>query len=113
MKYLIPILVLFSASLSISQAASFNCERAQTKSEHAICEHRSLNDADVELVTTYTIVGKLVAMGTRGVIQDQQVKWLQQRNQCQNNLSCLTRSYQIRQQQLEMYLNRIYQQGPF
>lgn len=52
-------------------------------------------------------------MGTRGVIQDQQVKWLQLRNQCQDNLRCLTDAYQMRQQKLEIYMNRVYQQGPF
>ncbi|OTG80740.1 lysozyme inhibitor LprI family protein [Acinetobacter sp. ANC 4648] len=103
---------LLTASLSI-QAASFKCESAQTKTEHAVCEHRGLNDADVKMVTTYNIVRKLVAMGTRGVIQDQQVKWLALRNQCQDNVSCLSEVYKMRQQKLDIYMNYIYEQGPF
>jgi uncharacterized protein len=113
MKLRIPIIFLLSCGISISQAASFNCDHAQTKTEHRICEQRSLNDADVKMATTYNIIRKLVPMGTRGVIQDQQVKWLQLRNQCQDNVRCLTDAYQMRQQKLETYMNRVYEQGPF
>ena len=91
MKNLIFIIFVGLSSSTIANAASFNCEHAQTKSEHAICEHRSLNDADVKMATTYTIIRKLVPMGTRGVIQDQQVKWLQLRNQCQGQSTLFNR----------------------
>ncbi|HRM50687.1 MAG TPA: hypothetical protein PL094_00965, partial [Acinetobacter johnsonii] len=59
-----------------AQAASFNCDKAKTTTEHAICEYRQINDADVKMATTYTILKRLVPMGTRGMIQDEQVKWL-------------------------------------
>ncbi len=59
-----------------AQAASFNCDKAKTTPEHAICEYRQINDADVKMATTYTILKRLVPMGTRGMIQDEQVKWL-------------------------------------
>ena len=52
-------------------------------------------------------------MGTRGVIQDQQVKWLQLRDQCQASSSCLAEVYKMRQQKLDIYMNQVYQQGPF
>ena len=98
---------------SISHAASFNCDKAETQTEHAICEHRELNDADVKMAHTYNIVRKLFSMSTRGVVQDQQVKWLQLRNECQDNVACLVDVYKMRQQKLDMYMDRIYKQGPF
>ncbi|WP_089605944.1 lysozyme inhibitor LprI family protein [Acinetobacter piscicola] len=113
MKSYLYIFMVFTCISSITQAASFNCDKAQTQTEYAICEHRNLNDADVKMATTYNIIRKLVPMGTRGVIQDQQVKWLQLRNQCQDNVSCLTDVYKMRQQKLEIYMNGVYQQGPF
>lgn len=113
MKALIFILLGLLCGISISHAASFNCERAQTQTEHAVCEQLSLNDADVKMATTYNIIRKLVPMGTRGVIQDQQVKWLQLRDQCQDNVNCLTEVYKMRQQKLDIYMNNIYKQGPF
>ena len=106
--------VVFFSFLSGSvYAASFNCDKAETSTEHAICEHRAINDADVKMATTYNIIKRLVPMGTRGVIQDEQVKWLQLRDQCGNSSSCLTEVYKMRQQKLNLYMERVYQQGPF
>lgn len=96
-----------------TNAASFDCERAKSATEVAICTQRSINDADVKMVTTYNIVRKLVSMGQRGVIQDQQVKWLQLRDQCQGDTKCLTEVYKMRQQKLDLVMNKIYEQGPF
>ena len=94
-------------------AASFNCDKARTQTEHAICEYRVVNDADVKMATTYNIIKRLVPMGTRGVIQDDQVKWLQLRDQCGSSNSCLSEVYKMRQQKLDMYMDRVYKQGPF
>lgn len=96
-----------------TQAASFACERAQTATEKAICKHNQLNDADVKMATSYNIVRKLVPMGTRSLIQEEQVKWLQLRDQCLDNVSCLADVYKMRQQKLDLHLNRIYKLGPF
>ena len=96
-----------------TQAASFNCERAQTSTEKAICKQNELNDADVKMATTYNIVRKLVPMGTRSLIQEEQVKWLQLRDRCQDNVSCLVEVYKMRQQKLDLHLSRIYKLGPF
>ena len=102
-----------AGSSSATWAASFDCLKAETSTEKAICEHRVLNDADVKLVHTYDVIRRLVPMGTRSVIQRDQVKWLQLRDQCHANLDCLQNVYQMRQQKLETYMERVYQQGPF
>ena len=107
-------LVLGSAYFfSTSYAASFDCKKAKTITEHAVCDNRSINDADVKMATTYTIIRHLVPMGTRGAIQDQQIKWLQLRDQCRDNVSCLSDVYKMRQQKLDLYMDRVYKQGPF
>ncbi len=103
-------LSLFSGSV---YAASFNCDKVATVTEHAICQHRSINDADVKMATSYNILKRLLPMGTRSVIQDEQVKWLQLRDQCGNSSHCLTEVYKMRQQKLNLYLERVYQHGPF
>ena len=94
-------------------AASFDCKKAQSETEKAVCEHRILNDADVKMATTYQILRRLVPMGMRSIIQNEQVKWLELRDQCQANLQCLNHVYQMRQQKLEIHLDRIYKQAPF
>ena len=96
-----------------AQAASFICDKAKTTTEHAICEYRQINDADVKMATTYSILKRLVPMGTRGMIQDEQVKWLSLRDRCGASQSCLMDVYKMRQQQLELHLDRINRQGPF
>lgn len=115
MKLGLSIMLIFSSvgCIQISSAASFNCQRAVSKTEHAVCEHRLLNDADVQMVTTYNIVRRLVPMGNRSMIQTEQVKWLNLRNQCQDSFECLKNIYQMRQQRLDLHLDRIYKQGPF
>lgn len=96
-----------------SHAASFNCSKGQTGTEQRICNTLSLNDADVKMVTTYNIVRRLVPMGTRSEIRSEQVRWLELRDQCQDNTECLKHVYEMRQQKLEMYMDRVYKQGPF
>ena len=115
MKRMIQWGILLSSAYLVfpTQAASFDCAKAKTITEHAICEHRVINDADVKMATTYNIIRHLVPMGTRGAIQDQQIKWIQLRDQCRDNLSCLTDVYKMRQQKLDLYMNRVYKQGPF
>ena len=105
--------VVLSVLATSSYAASFNCDKARTATEHAICDTRTVNDADVKMATTYNIIKRLVPMGTRGMIQDEQVKWLQLRDQCGDSSRCLSEVYNMRQQKLDMYMDRVYKQGPF
>lgn len=109
----ITLFVLTSLIAMGSEAASFDCARAETMTEQKICHQLSLNDADVKMATSYNILKRLVPMGTRSVIQDEQVKWLRLRDQCRDNLRCLTEVYTMRQQRLDLYLQRIYQRGPY
>ncbi|MGE8539778.1 MAG: lysozyme inhibitor LprI family protein [Acinetobacter sp.] len=105
--------VLLCSASYCANAASYDCQKAKTVTEHAVCDHRALNDADVKMATTYSIIKRLVPMGTRGVIQDEQVKWLSMRDQCRDNVNCLRDVYKMRQQKLDLYMDRVYRQGPF
>ena len=58
--------------------------------------------------TSYHILRRMVPMGTRSVIQRDQVKWLQFRDRCQESVSCLSQVYNMRQQQLHLQFERIY-----
>ncbi|RKG31321.1 lysozyme inhibitor LprI family protein [Acinetobacter tianfuensis] len=113
MKFKSSILFLGLLLASALQAASFDCAKAQSKTEHTVCEHRALNDADVKMAATYAILKRLVPMGTRGTIQHEQFKWLELRDQCMNNVSCLSDVYNMRQRKLDLHMERIYKQGPF
>ncbi len=90
-----------------AQAASFNCDAKELQpDEKMICEDRSLNDADVKMVTTFELLSGLLAMGARGTLQDEQTAWLKKRQACGADAACIGAAYQERLKQLgETYKN--------
>jgi uncharacterized protein len=116
MRRLIPVLVLavMGASLAMpAAAASFDCRKARTTDEKAICANRDLNDQDVRVDQMYGVTRHLVPMGGRGAIMDDQRAWLQARKTCGANQACLRRSYDKRLGELNKVMDRVYSQGPF
>ena len=96
-----------------AQAASFDCTRARRADEVAICGNRSLEDADVKMSTTYTLVLQLVGMGMRGDLRDSQTAWLRERGRCGANVNCIAQSYRARTTRLEAVFQTVVRQGPF
>lgn len=93
---------LLAVSFGGAHAASFDCEGKELQpDEKAICDTRSLNDADVKMVTTFELISGLLAMGSRGTLQDEQTAWLKTRQTCGADLSCLKTSYETRLKQLD------------
>ncbi|MBK4714197.1 hypothetical protein J0B02_10750 [Enterobacteriaceae bacterium YMB-R22] len=90
-----------------AQAASFDCAKAKTADEKAICAHLSLNDKDVEMATKYRFLTGLFAMGGRGAMQDEQQAWLEKRRACGGNIRCLGARYDERLRQLNAIYSRI------
>lgn len=90
-----------------ASAASFDCKKAASADEKAICANLSLNDKDVKMVTQYDFLKGLFAMGARGELQDQQREWLKTRRQCGGSVSCLNRAYDARLSQLNKVYNGI------
>lgn len=83
-------------SVSTAEAASFNCARAGTATERAICGNRALEDRDVEMATIFGLIRPVFAMGARGAFMDEQNAWLVQRNRCGGDTACLRRRYDDR-----------------
>ena len=62
----------------------------------------------------YDITRRLVPMGSRGAIMDDQQAWLRNRRACGADRGCLARSYQNRIATLNRVLEeRVYPNGPF
>ena len=116
MAILTRLLALGAAVLLLStgaEAASFDCGRARTPDEIAICNNRDLNDMDVRMATLFDVAKGFVLMGERGAMQDDQREWLAARRRCGANVSCLRRSYRKRIGELEAQLQQIRSRGPF
>ncbi|MDX7999401.1 DUF1311 domain-containing protein [Xenorhabdus sp. Reich] len=104
MKYLWLMLFLLSP---FSFAASFDCAKAKTADEKAICSNQKLNDLDVEMSVKYHFLRGLFAMGVSGEMYDNQTAWLKQRQKCKRDTACLMQSYHQRIKQLDTLYNSI------
>jgi uncharacterized protein len=94
-------------------AASFDCAKAETADEKAICADRQLNDADVEMAVLYTQLKPLLGMGARSDMDDEQVAWLKRRAACGDDRACLSKAYQDRLRQLRGGFEALAKRGPF
>ena len=110
---------LFSVSMTLSAFTSvyaensINCSKAQLPDEKAICRSVELQKLDVKMTTLFEVSGHLMAMGSRGAMQDRQYVWLKNRHMCKTNTVCLKQSYNDRIDELNEGLEEIYQRGPF
>ena len=73
------------------QAASFDCTKATTETEIAICGDPELSALDDRLSGDY-MRGRLVTENVSGVnikIKNNQITWLNKRNLCGSEIGCL------------------------
>jgi uncharacterized protein len=83
--------------VSGAQAASFNCAKAKTPDEKAICANRTLSDLDLKMATLFGVRMKLpMLMGARGAAQDEQRDFLTVRGSCGADAACIGIAYQQR-----------------
>lgn len=95
-------------------AASFDCTKARTADEKAICADRSLNDKDVRMALLFDLDRRLMTMGSRDAMRDDQSAWLRDRRRCGADRVCLHRSYDRRIAMLRGVIDtRVYPHGPF
>ncbi|RUM21337.1 hypothetical protein EFQ99_28095 [Rhizobium vallis] len=106
MSTVLGLAILISVS-DFAWSASFDCDAKDLKpDEKAICDNRALNDADVKMATTFELLSGLLAMGSRGTLQDEQTAWLKKRQECAADAACLKAAYDERLKQLgETYKN--------
>ena len=108
----LPVLML-ALAWQPSKAASFDCSKAETTDEKAICADRQLNDADVEMSALYTQLKPLLRMGARGDLEDEQAAWLKRRAGCGGDRTCLGEAYENRVRQLRRGFEVLSKRSPF
>ncbi len=113
-RYL-PSVLLIIATLAAGSAcaAGFDCNRARLPDEKAICASRQLSELDVEMSVRYQMLTGLVAMGTRGNMQDAQETWLKSRQACGRDHACLLAAYRSRIGTLKDEYAHLASRGPF
>lgn len=87
----------FLALTTSAHAASYNCAKAKTPDEKAICANRSLSELDVKMAALFGVRMKLpMLMGARGAAQDEQRAFLTNRGYCGADAACIGAAYQQR-----------------
>jgi uncharacterized protein len=81
-----------------AEAASFDCNRAATSSERAICADPVLSEMDAKLFTAWK-TAKAISKYPDAIQADQRI-WLNWRDQCVDDITCLRRVYRLRLPQL-------------
>jgi len=90
---------ILSASLiaaGSSHAASFDCSKAATPTEHAICDNPQLSQLDDQTAGLYyTLISGGAPQATASVeaVKKEQASFLTKRNQCGANYNCLIDAY--------------------
>lgn len=85
------------AGLAISssaEAASFDCTKAKTADEIAICQTQILSDLDTQMATLYGVRMQIpMLMGAKGAAQDEQRAFLAERGACGGDVACIQQAY--------------------
>ena len=86
----------------ISNAASFDCKKARSKVEIAICGDAELNKLDEQLSASYK--SAMTTFPVRGYLRARQREWLGLNQSCdaRNFVGCLRKNYMDRLDQLAM-----------
>jgi uncharacterized protein len=93
--------------------APIDCAKAISAADRTICRNYRLGQAEARMATLYGIDMSLVAMGQRGDIGDAQRLWLTKREACGSVVSCLTKTYDARIQELNKVIDGIASHGPY
>ena len=78
------------------KAASFDCRKADTATEIAICRDSSLGRLDEQIAELYAGLRSASVSSERSKLLKGQRRFLQNRNSCGGSLSCLRNSYDSR-----------------
>jgi uncharacterized protein len=77
-----------------SQAASFDCAKATTPTEHAICDNPQLSKLDDQTSGLYyTLISSGEPAAKVSAVKTAQEKFLSQRDACGANYNCLIDAY--------------------
>ena len=94
---LIALALVAMAMATQAEAASFDCNRARTPDEKAVCKNPDLSELDFEMAALWYSYNRFpFLMGASGVRRDEAQQFLANRRQCGASVACLRRVYQAR-----------------
>jgi len=107
-RVLLPLAALGFAVLAAlpSQAASFDCDKAEAPDEVAICANPDLSALDSQMGGLWYAYSKVpMLMGANGARHDEAEAFLEARAACGGNVACLADLYDARIETLEQHIS--------
>lgn len=86
---------------TVLQAASFDCAKAASATEHAICNNPKLDHLDIRLGDAYQTAMANLPGDQADALRTAQRDWLKKRDACQEQTACLSDSLNQREAQLQ------------
>ncbi len=103
------LMMLVSTGFS-AQAASFDCQKAATPTEQAICADTALSNQDRTIAESYQQLAYLLPEAEKNALRAEQRAWLKQRNTCTRDgaslNACLTQRITQRDDELNARLHQ-------
>ena len=93
MKVFFSFFILLSIPTLLS-AASFNCAKAASKNEKAICSDPELSNLDMVLAAIYKETRSTISDAKR--LKKEQINWIKSLGTCDGNVDCLISAYKNR-----------------
>ena len=93
MKVFFSFFILLSIPTFLS-AASFNCAKAASKNEKAICSNPELSNLDMVLAAIYKETRSTISDAKR--LKKEQINWIKSLGTCDGNVDCLISAYKNR-----------------
>jgi len=102
---ILSIVTLVILQTSICFSASFNCNKAGTPTEKAICADAQLSKIDEEMAELYK---KGLEILDNDLFKKDQKSWIKDRDKCSGNMQCLKFAYQNRIREINDELQTAY-----
>ena len=105
MTHRLPRTLLLCAALlpTAAHTAGYDCTRATTATEIAVCNNPGLNRMDEDLAVQYRTLLNQLPPRRADAVRDDQRSWLMARNSCGADVRCLRARYEERIARLNQY----------
>ncbi len=88
--------IVLAAATPPASAASFDCGRAFTALEKAVCQDPRLGDLDARMARNYITLLNRISDSSATAIRADQKTWLKKRDACGDDTRCINREYRAR-----------------
>ena len=98
----LPLIAILLPCNALAQGPSFDCRRAGTSTEIAICNSQHLSNLDRDIAALFADLNRVLNGAQRDFVINEQRRWLARRDACGSDRSCISDWSERRVRELEM-----------